>query len=271
MAKSNYNFLMYGGTAILIGLLVVGGWFVFRGFQEYEKEIGSYMSMPSAGEFHKSPEEEIIISEPPIVPDKPLAVDRRQTVLHNVPFTSQAPSGDWDNIIFQQGCEETSMLMAMLWVQNKKFINVRDAEIAISAISNFSQKNYGEFRDTSIEDTAIIMKDYFDYQNIEVQNDVSAGDIKRELARGNLVIVAVNGQKVGNPFYTPPGPLQHMLVVKGYDEARKEFITNDPGTRRGASFRYKEDVLEGALQDYVTGYKEPISEVRKAMIIVKPR
>ena len=159
------------------------------------------------------------------------------------------------------------MLMAMFWVEGRQ-ITKSGAEKAILAIAKYEQKNYGEFRDTSIEDTAMIMRDYFDYKNIEVKNNINTEDIKEELVNGNLVIVAVNGQKIGNPFYTFPGPLQHMLVVTGYDAEKKDFITNDPGTKRGEAFRYREDILEAALQDYVTGYKEPIIEVKKSMIVV---
>ena len=192
-----------------------------------------------------------------------------QSVLFDVPFTSQAPFGNWDNQVFQQACEEASMLMAMLWVEGKEFISKEDANKAILEISDFEEKNYGYFEDTSAEDTAIIMKDYFSYNNIEVLYDIGSQDIKRELANGSIVITPMNGQKVGNPFYTPPGPLRHMILVVGYDRETKEFITNDPGTRHGEGFRYKEDIFEAALQDYITGHKEPIDEIRSAMIVVR--
>ena len=258
---------------LLIPIVIVEGWFIFRGLESYETETSRYISMPNAGKFHKSPAEKIVTNSTTmdvggLTPSTADTKSEEVSILMNVPFASQAPSGNWDNVIFQQGCEEASMLMAMLWVQQKGFISPKEAEKAISAISNFAQKNYGEFRDTSIEDTATIMKDYFEYQNIEVKNDITAKDIKSELAKGNVVIAAINGQKIGNPFYTPPGPLQHMLIVKGYDAQKKEFITNDPGTRRGEGFRYKEDILEAALQDYATGYKEPIREIRKSMIVI---
>jgi hypothetical protein len=192
-----------------------------------------------------------------------------QSVLFDVPFTSQAPFGNWDNQVFQQACEEASMLMAMLWVEGKEFISKEDANKAILEISDFEEKNYGYFEDTSAEDTAIIMKDYFSYNNIEVLYDIGSQDIKRELANGSIVITPMNGQKVGNPFYTPPGPLRHMILVVGYDRETKEFITNDPGTRHGEGFRYKEDIFEAALQDYITGHKEPIDEIRSAIIVVR--
>jgi len=193
-----------------------------------------------------------------------------QSTLLNVPFTSQAPFANWDNVVYQQGCEEASILMAMLWAEGKKYIGKKDAERAILAISNFEQDHFGEFKDTSVADTAEIMRSYFDYQNIEVKNNITAEDIKAELANGNLVITAINGQKVGNPFYSGLGPLQHMIVIKGYDAERKEFISNDPGTMRGEGYRYAESVLDAALQDYITGFKEPILEVNKRMIVVRP-
>lgn len=244
-------------AVIIIFLLSLGGLFVLR--ENFSSEV---IERPT-----ETPIEPLPI-EPLVEASKEPPVEDPRNVLLNVPFTSQAPFGDWDNVIFQQGCEEASMLMAMLWVQGKQ-ITASAAEKAIRAISNFEQKNYGEFRDTSAHDTAEIMKDYFDYKNVEARYGIGIYDIKRELARGNLVIVPVNGQRIGNPFYTPPGPLQHMLVIRGYDPEGKEFITNDPGTRRGEGFSYKEDVLDAALRDYPTGYKEQIGEAQKAMIVVE--
>jgi hypothetical protein len=40
-----------------------------------------------------------------------------------------------------------------------------------------------------------------------------------------------------------------MLVIKGYTSAEK-FITNDPGTRRGADFLYDENVIMEAMHDW---------------------
>lgn len=240
-------------TAVSIPFLISGGWLLLRGGSQPSEEV--IKGTADTDYISERPSDNVIIGK----------VD---TILHNVPFSPQAPSANWDNVIFQQGCEEASILMAMLWVEGKKFISPKDAEKAIIAMSSFEQKNYGEFRDTSSADTVRWAKDYFDYENIEAKNDINTEDIKAELVNGNLVIVAVNGQKLGNPFYTPPGPIQHMLVIRGYDASKKEFITNDPGTKRGEAFRYKEEILGGALQDYATGYKEPTVEARRVMIVV---
>jgi len=192
-------------------------------------------------------------------------------ILFDVPFTSQAPFGNWDNIVYQQACEESSVLMAMMWVQGKRGLSPQDANDSIQLLSTFEQNNYGEFRDASASDTAKLIRDFFSHDNIEVKSGIDTNDIIAELESGNLVIAPVNGQKIGNPFYKPPGPLQHMLVIRGYDPNTREFITNDPGTRHGNGFRYGKDVLDAALQDYLTGYKEPITEINKRIIVVRPK
>lgn len=194
---------------------------------------------------------------------------RERFVLYGVPFVPQSPFGNWKDEKQQHGCEEASALMAIGWVLGRTF-TLGQALEEITTISDFELKNYGEFRDSSAEDTTErIFRGYFGYDKVAVRKNITVNDIKSELFKGNLVIVPVNGQKLGNPFFTPPGPKEHMIVVKGYDPETKEFITNDPGTKHGESFRYSSDILEGALQDYKTGNGLGAEEIRKVMIVVK--
>jgi hypothetical protein len=188
----------------------------------------------------------------------------------NIPFTPQAPFANWKDIRQGAGCEEASILMVMRWVQGKS-LTPTEAEKEIIDISDFEKEKYGEFRDLSASGTVQLIKDYFNYQNVELVENIGAEDIKNELKKGNAAIVSVNGQLLKNPFYTPPGPVQHMLVIKGYDEKTKEFITNDSGTKRGENYRYNEEIVENALQDYPSGYHEPIVAVNKVMIVIKPK
>ena len=91
------------------------------------------------------------------------------------------------------------------------------------------------------------------------------------MSRGSLVLVPAFGQILGNPYFTPPGPATHMLVIRGYDETTKEFITNDPGTRRGEGYRYSYAALVRAIRDYPTGDHEPVPTLEKRMIVVGPK
>jgi hypothetical protein len=101
-----------------------------------------------------------------------------------------------------------------------------------------------------------------------VSKEVNVRSIVTELRAGNIVLVPANGQKLNNPHYKTPGPERHMLVVRGYNPATDEFITNDPGTKMGEGYRYPSEVLLDAAIDYPTGNHEPIVEAKKAMIIV---
>lgn len=197
---------------------------------------------------------------------QPIVLTR--SVFFDVPFIPQAPIGNWEDPVYQNACEEASIVMAMRWVEGKS-LTTEEAMTEIQALSDYAWENYGHFHDLSAADTARLMRDYYDYFGVTVERDIVAADIRRALAQGKLVIVPVNGRKLPNPFYTSPGPLEHMLVIKGYDLATEEFITNDPGTKRGQDFRYKSDVLEAALRDYPTGFHLPITAASKAMIVVE--
>ncbi len=189
-------------------------------------------------------------------------------ILQSVPFTSQAPSGNWDDQRQQDGCEETSAIMAMAWVRGTG-LTAAGAEKEILAISDFEQATYGSYHDTSAEDTVKrIFNAYFHYNKAVAVNNPSADDIIAELEKGNLVLTPMDGRKLNNPYYTPPGPDRHMLVVIGYDPATKEFITNDPGTRRGKSYRYGASLFMAAILNYPTGDHNPVIGSPKAMIVV---
>lgn len=190
-------------------------------------------------------------------------------LLDNVPFTRQAPFGNWADERQQDGCEEASVLMAVRWA-NGQSLTLKEAEKEILAISDFELVQYGGFHDTSVADTvARIFVGYFHFNNAEARYGVSSNDIISELQKGNLVIVPANGQKLNNPNFTYPGPIHHMLVIRGYDPKTDEFITNDPGTRLGEMYKYPVSTMMNAIYDYVTGHNEPVPKIIKAMIVVE--
>lgn len=193
---------------------------------------------------------------------------KRKVIKYNVPFTPQAPTANWGDPRQQQGCEEASALMAIKWARGENISSLSQAEQDIIDITNFAQKNYGEHRDLSAFDTTRLIKDYFQYEDISLEYDISIEDIISELRKGRLIVLHVNGRVLDNPYYTPPGPKEHVIVVTGFNENKEEFITHDPGTKRGENFRYKFDTIKRSLRDYNTGLDEPMTEERKAMISV---
>lgn len=176
----------------------------------------------------------------------------KQYVLLDVPFTSQAPTGNWSDPRQQDGCEEASLLMAWFWLSNTS-LSGRDAEEKILDIAEFEKKNYNNYINTSPEDTTKLMREYFGHQKIAIKRKITATDIKLELEQGRLVLIPAYGKALNNPNFTNGGPVHHMLVIRGFDEKKKEFITNDPGTRKGEGYKYSYNTIMNAIFDYQTG------------------
>lgn len=195
-------------------------------------------------------------------------VTKTENYLLDIPFTCQAPFAEWDNSIFQDGCEEAASLMAVYWALNKE-LDKNIAQEEIITMADYQKEEFGQAEDTSAQDTTErLIKGYFGYNKAEVKRNININDIIKEIEKGNAVIVPANGQLLGNPYFTQPGPERHNLIIRGYDENKQEFITNDPGTRRGEEYRYNQDVLYNAIRDYPTGYHEPIERIEKVMIVV---
>jgi len=206
----------------------------------------------------------VTVSQAPTVTPKPTPPE----LLLRAPFAAQAPRGQWQDPRFQDGCEETSALIAVSYFR-KQAVSPDIIEKTIIDAAQFQEDKYGSYHDTSAQDTADrIFKEFFNYQNVEVRGVSSADEIISLLGEGKLVVIPANGRKLHNPFYTAPGPERHMLVVIGYDFKNSEFITQDPGTRHGEKFRYSKSMLFGAIQDYPTGNHVPNTSADKRMIVV---
>lgn len=193
----------------------------------------------------------------------------RESITYNVPFTAQAPLGNWGDPLLQDGCEEASSLMAVRWAKAEPIPSPEAARDMIVAAGQWQKQNYPTGIDTSAEDTADrIIQNYFEWPHVRVEEITSVDPILSALQTGSLVITPMNGQALGNPNYAGEGPERHMLVVIGYDAQTQEIITNDPGTRQGSGYRYSEDIFWNAIRDYPTGKKVPITETNKVMIVV---
>lgn len=182
----------------------------------------------------------------------------------DVPFTSQAPFENWD-LPFKEACEEASLLMVDGFYKGGRFTK-QSATDAIMAVVNFERSRLGSDQDTNAEQTAIIAREYFGYQNVRVRyGPFTADDLKKELAAGHPLIAPMAGRLLGNPYFRRPGPYYHMLVIKGYTPTG--FITNDPGTKRGADYEYSYATVLNAMHDF-----DPVSitTMPQAMIVVHP-
>lgn len=183
--------------------------------------------------------------------------------LIDVPFTSQAPYANWDEF-HEEACEEASLVMLVYYLRRAR-IDQEAAEREILGLIRHEIKNYDDHQDSNAEEIVKLARDYYGIDNLKVVYDFGPQDLKREVAKGNPVILPVAGRELGNPNFKQPGPLYHVLVLIGYD--RERMITNDPGTRNGRHYEYSLSTLFAAIHDF-PGDKEKILDGRKAMIVV---
>lgn len=204
----------------------------------------------------------------------PAVIEKQQVIpmkviIQDVPFISQAPTGNWKDLVFQNACEEATLLMAEKWVSRGMFGTSKQMEMEIRKITNAEKKYFPkDSYDLSVQDILLLAQKYFPQMQVSLVKNVTADSIKNALFEGNIVIIPANGQKLRNPNFTAPGPLYHTLLIRGYDLTTDEFITNDPGTRKGSGYRYAADIIFDAMQDYETGYHGKLFPDEKVMLVV---
>ncbi|MFC1663479.1 C39 family peptidase [Patescibacteria group bacterium] len=165
-------------------------------------------------------------------------------------FTTQAPHANW-NLPYQEACEEASVAMVHYYWSDQEFNSPELADDELLMLVDFQTKTYGDYKDTTAEETARLIRDYYEYENVDVIKDPTVEQIKREVADGYPVIVPAYGKTLENPNFRSGGPLYHMLVIKGY--TADTFITNDPGTRKGADFIYSINNIMESMGDWNDG------------------
>ncbi|PIQ78420.1 hypothetical protein COV82_00990 [Candidatus Peregrinibacteria bacterium CG11_big_fil_rev_8_21_14_0_20_46_8] len=189
--------------------------------------------------------------EAPETPTK--AAELPASVNLAVPFTIQAPHQNWA-LPYQEACEEASLIMAHRFYTGQP-LNPDIADEEILKLVAWQEQEFGEYKDTDAPQNVEILQRYFGYKRVELIYDFTAEDIRENLAAGRPVILPAAGRQLGNPYFTPPGPFYHMLVIKGYTEDGR-FITNDPGTRRGADYVYSAQTIINAAHDWNDGDAE---------------
>ena len=187
------------------------------------------------------PENSVPESTPPesVPSDPPAPIANRA-----VPFTSQAPFAVWDEL-HGEACEEASLIMAMAYFRNFALTPHTAEQEILNVVDWQTQQGYAV--DLTAKETKEVAEQYYQL-TAELVYKVNVETIKRELDAGKLVILPLAGREIGNPYFQTPGPIYHMLVVTGYDD--DEFITNDPGTKRGENYHYQFATLINAIHDW---------------------
>lgn len=182
----------------------------------------------------------------------------------DIPFVSQAPHKVWD-AEHEDFCEEAAALMAASYVNGDNTVTDIDvAEAALQKAKAWENATFGYFESTTAVQTAQMLREHFGMTAVSIQTNPTEKQIKAWVADGKAVVVPSAGRMLGNPNFKGEGPLYHMLVIKGYT-ADGTFITNDPGTRKGADYLYAPSVIMNAMHDWNNG---DVPNGAKVVIIV---
>ncbi|MBU1130700.1 C39 family peptidase [Patescibacteria group bacterium] len=252
---------------------------ILAGFFSYRVKIKNFVidltkpSMPTEVEFQQNNND---LQDPkPITDDQTTntaaysqAVGYGNNVLPttynlNVPFTPQAPFAVWDET-FKEACEEAAGLIVHYFYQGKTFTPQIAAD-EILAMVDWQLNYFGGHFDLTAQQTAEMIKEYLGYDKVEVVDNPTIDEIKNHLFQQRPVIAPAAGRQLGNPYFRTPGPIYHMLVIKGYTEDK--FITNDPGTKRGEDFLYDYQVIMEAMHDW---NESDILQGEKRIIVIYP-
>ena len=196
------------------------------------------LSLPEAQPF-TPPSDTVIPASPKEVPEK---------FLLQVPFTAQAPTGNWDEL-HNEACEETSAIMAAAYFSGdtRKVLPPAEVEKQLATLTEWEEKHFGYSLDTTAAETAEMIREVY-HLNADIVTDYTEQDIREALLAGKVIIMPLSGRMLGNPYFRQPGPIYHMIVIRGY--TKTELITNDPGTRNGENYRYSFATIKNAAADW---------------------
>ena len=185
-------------------------------------------------------------SQAPGTTMEPAMMEPPSEINLDVPFYPQAPDADW-GMPWQEACEEAAIILAYYYASDQPLTKEKFKE-EIRGLVEWQNEHFGSYEHTNIEQTAQMIREYFDYPILEIVDNPTIDQIKQAVSQGHPVVAPFAGRQLGNPFYTGEGPLYHMMVIKGYDE--KRFITNDVGTKRGHNFIYPYKTIMSAMHEW---------------------
>lgn len=190
-------------------------------------------------------------------------VSVRSQVNWAVPFTSQAPTGEWDEL-HGEACEEASVAMVIRYFQDDPFESVEEREATIQFLVKKNEELGFSIDDTAAE-VEVLLKSVDPSLRTSLLKDPTVNELKEALSEGALIIVPAQGQFLKNPYFRQPGPRYHMLVLRGYTEDGY-VITNDPGTKKGEAYVYPWERLMDAMHDWNGG---DVENGQKVVLVVR--
>jgi uncharacterized protein YvpB len=199
--------------------------------------------------------------------DKSEIKNLKSSILLSVPFTPQAPTANWDEL-HNEACEEAVAIMAYEYFSENTSttLDPKQVEAQIGLLTDWQQQNLGYNLSITTEETANMIESVYKLKT-KIINNFTETDIKQAISQNQLVVLPANGRLLNNPYFKSPGPIYHMLLITGYDE--QDFITNDPGTKRGQNYRYSFSTLYKASASWIHKIQTTNTDIKKIIIVSK--
>jgi hypothetical protein len=168
----------------------------------------------------------------------------------SVPFIIEIPDGTWTGY-WKNACEEASMSMVNQYYRGVASVSRAASKNLMIPLFTYQNSIWGSNADSNATRTAKIINNNLDYTATIVDNP-TIEQIKNELRAGRPVISFHYAKNLYNPShrFRVDGSYFHVMVISGFDDATREFITEDPGAENGLDYRYKYDTLMSTLGDF---------------------
>jgi len=243
--------LLYYICGVVAIILVSIGWFLII---KKDSSVNPVFNSPGLSEAPLPEKQPALQSSTPVPAVSSVNIE--------VAFTSQAPHGVWD-AVHKDACEEANIIMVNAWAKGISPLSLVYVEAEIQKLVKWQNDNFGYFESTTARQIAKMAKEFYGLDSRLIKNP-TVEELKNELKRGNVIVMGMAGRELGNPHFTPPGPIYHMLLIKGFDETG--FITNDPGTKHGKDYHYLFSTLISSGRDWSEGKKGKIMKPPIAIV-----
>jgi hypothetical protein len=193
-------------------------------------------------------------------------------LLLQVPYTTQAPLGNWAQ--HQESCEEATLsMLAAYWEGDPSVvIDPHAADSTIAALVSWQVQHWGSEDDLTDTRLGELAKQYYGYGYRIVPNDPQV--VREQLAAGRPLIAGVRTHGLGNSNY--PGynnhyeqqgwSVPHFVLVIGYDS--DGVWLNDPGITKGRGYHVSWAQLTHAIDDLNQNY--PALSQGQVLLVVGP-
>lgn len=181
-----------------------------------------------------------------------------------VPFSVQAPTGNWEN---NEDCEETSALMVhqALTGDTRESLPPEEVGPELQKLNQWEDENLGHSANASLSDIERMLQANFGLHTQMIES-FTEKSLQQELAQGHLVIMSINLKELENARYEgAPEQEYHVFVVHGYDQ--DGFIVNDPGTASGKDNHYPFSTIEKAAAGWDSQTKQLIPQYQKFLSV----